>query len=386
MAMKVFISYAHADQAFVQVLDAELGKHGVDAWYDRKPGAGLQPGETWERRLASELNASAFVLVVLSPAATRVGAFVENEYQFALNQNACVIPLLYQDCSIPLALTKFQYTDFAHKHFADAFADLLSALKISPPATARAFAPNPFEDTARIDDAARFFNRANETNRIFDALARNQCVSIVGESKIGKSSLLFHVRQHGASKLAPTRFAFVNLEMCRDEKSFFECACEELGGAGNRDRDFKQRVGAGRVVLCLDEMERLNAKGYSDYVRSFLRGMAENANAPLKIVTASRQPLAQLFPDRAHQTSPFYNIFNEIIPLANFARADCEKLLDARLQNTGVSFDAATRDEMWTLTQGQPYKLQRAAHHLYEFARDPGYDWRARFNQDAMLA
>ena len=53
--VKVFISYAHADEQFVRQLEAELAKHGVNAWYDRKPQTGLRGGETWEERLTEAL-------------------------------------------------------------------------------------------------------------------------------------------------------------------------------------------------------------------------------------------------------------------------------------------------------------------------------------------
>ena len=45
--------------------------------------------------------------------------------------------------------------------------------------------------------------------------------------------------------------------------------------------------------------------------------------------------------------------------------------LYAHLKDTGIAFDTATRDELWALTQGHPYKLQRAAHHRYEAASNP---------------
>jgi len=381
--MGIFISYAHADQAFVETLERELARHGIDAWYDRKPGVGLRGGEKWEERLASELNASAVVLVVLSPDATRADAFVTNEYQFALNKHARVIPLLYRDCMPPLALTRFQYIDFAHKSFPAAFADLLTALHI--PTVPRTIAPNPFTDVGCIDDPAHFFNRNNEFKRIFDALARNECVSIVGDSKIGKSSLLYQVAKQGAININ-AQFAYLTLERVTSGSAFYEYACRALGGSGTRNRDLARLIDSGqRKILCLDEMERLCDRSFGNNIRSFLRGYADGANAPLKLVVASRRALMQLFPDDANSTSPLYNIFPEIITLANFSRADCERFLDARLAYTGVTFDTATRDELWTLTQGHPYKLQRAAHHRYNAANDPTYDWRAAFERDMLL-
>ena len=382
--MKVFISYAHADQSFVETLDAELAKRSIDAWYDRKPGVGLRGGETWQNRLQTELSASPVVCVVLSPDSTRAGSFVENEYLFALSHNLRVIPLLYRDCTVPLALVKFQYVDFAHKSFPAAFADLLAALNVSQPAS-RPIAPNPFNDIGCIDDPAQFFNRESEMKRIFDALAHNNCVSIVGDYKMGKSSLLCQVAKRGAANVN-AQFAYLTLERVTSGTSFYENACRALGGSGARNRDWARLIDSGqRKILCIDEMEKLCDKSFGDHIRSFLRGYADGANAPLKLVVASRRPLVQLFPDDANGTSALYNLFVEIITLSNFSRADCDRFLDARLANTGVTFDAATRDEIWTLTQGHPYKLQRAADHRYNAANDPTYDWRARLREDALL-
>src|SRR5262245_35684097 len=113
--MQLFISYAHADETFVQQLDAALAQHNIEVWYDRKPGVGLQGGQTWQQRLQAELSQRSVVVVVLSPEAVRPGTFVENEYLFALDKGATVVPLLYKDCPLPLALTNRQYVDFVHK-------------------------------------------------------------------------------------------------------------------------------------------------------------------------------------------------------------------------------------------------------------------------------
>jgi hypothetical protein len=94
-----------------------LAQHNIEAWYDRKPGVGLQGGQTWQQRLQAELSQRSVVVVVLSPEAVRPGAFVENEYLFARSKGATLVPLLYKDCTLPLALTNRQYIDFVHKSF-----------------------------------------------------------------------------------------------------------------------------------------------------------------------------------------------------------------------------------------------------------------------------
>ena len=54
---------------------------------------------------------------------------------------------------------------------------------------------SPFSDRRMITDADRFFGRTAETQKIFNALAATtpQCASIIGERRIGRSSLLQHV-------------------------------------------------------------------------------------------------------------------------------------------------------------------------------------------------
>jgi hypothetical protein len=294
---------------------------------------------------------------------------------------------LREKCNLPPRLGIFTYADFTDPTKWDwQFSRVLSQIQptATPPLVPRPLAPNPFVDQGCIDDPARFFNRENETQRVFDALAHNNCVSIVGDSKIGKSSLLHVITQQGATKIT-AQFAYLTMQKVTSGSVFYELACRALGGSGKHNRDLGRLLDSGqRKIFCLDEMEKLCC-GYGDDIRAFLRGYADGANAPLKLVTASRQSLAQLFPDNAGKTSPLYNIFTDIIALANFSRADCDRFLAARLANTGVSFDVATRDEIWTLTQGHPYKLQRAAHHRYQFASDPTHDWRARFREDALL-
>ncbi|HOT02427.1 MAG TPA: ATP-binding protein, partial [Acidobacteriota bacterium] len=54
---------------------------------------------------------------------------------------------------------------------------------------------NPYLDRVAIRDIHRFFGRRREVTRIFSRIgaARPQSVSVVGERRIGKSSLLNHI-------------------------------------------------------------------------------------------------------------------------------------------------------------------------------------------------
>ena len=49
---------------------------------------------------------------------------------------------------------------------------------------------NPFYNRQRITDAASFIGRKSEIETLYSAVVTRQCRSLVGERKMGKSSLL----------------------------------------------------------------------------------------------------------------------------------------------------------------------------------------------------
>ena len=56
-------------------------------------------------------------------------------------------------------------------------------------------APNPFFNRHRITDPVYFYGRAGHVEQIYSAIVTRQSRSIVGERKLGKSSLLTFVMQ-----------------------------------------------------------------------------------------------------------------------------------------------------------------------------------------------
>jgi hypothetical protein len=71
---------------------------------------------------------------------------------------------------------------------------------------------NPYLHRGAIKDQENFFGRERETREILGAVRRGQCVSIVGPWHIGKTSLLFHIKDGQVLKkygLAPDKFVIV---------------------------------------------------------------------------------------------------------------------------------------------------------------------------------
>ncbi|MBN1936356.1 MAG: CHAT domain-containing protein [Anaerolineae bacterium] len=235
-----------------------------------------------------------------------------------------------------------------------------------PPAVS---APNPFGVIGRITDPAHFFGHEDLLRQVFEELSKGVNVSLVGESQTGKSSILSMVCALGPERLnlPPERFAYLSLAVVDNEDEFYEALCDLLHVESCRGFKLTRALRGRRHILCLDEFEKMNWDGFTIKVRSQLRGLADGADAPLKLVIASRQPLARLFPDSPEQGSPLAGICRtlDVRPFSAAART----FLLNHLQGTSVTF---TEDEIANLiaqTGGNPAKLQQAAAELYSVKR-----------------
>ncbi len=100
----IFISYTHADSAFVDRLDADLRTQGFDTWVDRER---LVAGLRWRRELQEAVERAQVLLIVLSPEAV-ASQNVQIEYDYALDLGKVVIPVYYRQCNVPMELRAIQ--------------------------------------------------------------------------------------------------------------------------------------------------------------------------------------------------------------------------------------------------------------------------------------
>jgi hypothetical protein len=238
----------------------------------------------------------------------------------------------------------------------------------APPGSARpALAPNPFGRRGRIDDPAEFFDREHLLERIFVELAKGTNLSLVGESEIGKSSLLTMICHHAPARLGlpPGQVVSLNMQLVRDEHDFFESLCELLQVPSSRGFALGRRLAGRRYLLCLDEIEKMRKECFSGDEREELRGLADGSQAPLTLVTASRVPLADLFPDKWGNTSPLDNICT-MIEVPPFSAEKARQFVQARLVGTGVAFPPDEVGRLVRESGGRPALLQRAAAALYD--------------------
>jgi len=238
---------------------------------------------------------------------------------------------------------------------------------------------NPFYERGMIRDPARFFGRQRELREIFDLLRTGQNVSIIGDSKIGKSSLLYYIYTTGGDRLSVDyTFIFLDLMRVTNEADFYERVVEELGDAGNTTRQFERSLRGRRVILAVDEFERFKDDDFSAQVVNRLRSLAQGPE--LTLVLATHQPLETLFPHEGG-VSPFYNIFHRCV-LGVFTEAEARQLLTSLLAEAAVTFSEAEVKRLLNITGCHPYQLQVATYHLFASRTGGREDWEAAYQDE----
>ncbi|MFX1554489.1 MAG: TIR domain-containing protein [Promethearchaeota archaeon] len=392
----VFLSHNSDDKPAVEYLaqrlrqEAEL-KPFLDKWH-------LVPGEPWQEALEEALDQSRTCAVFLGPGG--LSPWENEEMRSALETRVRepafrVIPVLLPDTQmpekreLPRFLRRLTWVDFrGGLDDADAFDRLVSGIKgiapgppgeVKPPV--EAVPPNPFVPwRGRLTDEALFYGRERELRELTQLVASRQSVSLLGERRVGKSSLL-HQLMGRAGRLSPApECLYVDMQLVADEADFYALVLGKLGRTGDTWRAFRNVVQGQYTLLALDEFEKARKEDlFSFQLRHGLRALAQQG---LTLVIATRQPLDRLFADSDGKTSPLYNLCQRyrLGPLVD--ENEARGLIAAYLAPTGVRFSEDEIAEALRLSAGHPGRLQQVSWHLYEARRRPEYDWRAGFRAD----
>lgn len=129
---RVFISHSSKDKAFAERLAHDLRAAGLDIWYDSYE---IQVGDTILDRIDQGLSNCDYMIIILSPESV-VSWMVRQELLMFLNEemrrrHSVILPVLHQDCEIPLLLKGRRYADFRESYEAG-FAELRKSLGITP--------------------------------------------------------------------------------------------------------------------------------------------------------------------------------------------------------------------------------------------------------------
>lgn len=167
-----------------------------------------------------------------------------------------------------------------------------------------------------MEDSELFFGRDREIKRIFELLNSGSSVALIGERAIGKSSILKAICWEVANKLNFSREPVeINLQNIDNDDDFYSALCESIRIEDKILKGYAltRELKKHRLVLILDEVEKMTWTGFTNNLRSQLRGLAEGKDAPLRLVIAASKPLNDLFPDShdSPMTSPFIGLCTE---------------------------------------------------------------------------
>jgi hypothetical protein len=232
---------------------------------------------------------------------------------------------------------------------------------------------NPFLPvTGRIIDPSRVFDREREIRHIVEFVQAGSSVALIGPATVGKSSLLTKLLTTLPEQLgSPWETAYLDMQPIFNEEEFFTALCDVLGVDTCRGYPLHRALRGRRILLALDEVDKMAWEGFSRGLRAELRGLAGDATAPLKLLMAARVPLDQLFRDSEGATSPLHNICVQV----NVERWDedtADAFLRHRMRGAGVTFTEEEMNRIIAQSSGHPGQLTLAAYRL--FARKTGRD------------
>jgi len=254
---------------------------------------------------------------------------------------------------------------------------------------------NPFTFGNPIRDPARFYGRKQDIRQIVGRLlsSAHESTSIVGERRLGKTSLLYHLSNPNVAVtlgLSPDHYCLVYIDFQGLTDITPQRFWQRVLGKMARsvcDRDLVPAIHALRdqdnfdledlfdtiddrglyIVLFMDEFDYVtqNPKFHANFFGG-LRALAMHHG--LALVPATRRDLVDLCHSDEIKGSPFFNIFANVV-LRPFARQDADELIEGYLKGANLAFTSAEKELVHRLGGGHPFFLQMAGHYLVEAKR-----------------
>ena len=249
---------------------------------------------------------------------------------------------------------------------------------------------NPFHGRGTVTDPNCFVGRERELIALFTRLRTMGCVSVVGDRRIGKSSLLHQAWVTAQSRLGDEcRPAHVDLLSARHHtldgllSTILKAVTGEerpvpKGPPAEKLALFEEAVRRARSwgampVVFLDEFEALGSRieQFGDDLLESWRSLANDGQ--IAFVATSARPLDEVTQESGF-TSSFYNVFAQT-RLEEFAEKEAREFAQHAIRLGKLELG----DEVFILRVGgrHPLKLQVAAYHLFEARKSGQVDYGA---------
>ena len=251
---------------------------------------------------------------------------------------------------------------------------------------------NPYLNRVMIVDQDDFYGRDSVVRKLFTKIdaTRPQSVSIVGDRKIGKSSLLnflMNPRTREAHLTDPDRFVFVYIDFQQFRGNtiadffltVFNGIIREFSGniVINLDADYRgflQLIEEFEknnlaLIFLFDEFEVITKNPhFSPDFFSFFRSMANNY--PVAYFTTSGRRLQDLCHTKEISDSPFFNIFSNIF-LGPFDEKEALSLIREPSERLGIPLEPHS-DSIITMASYLPFYLQVVCSAYYDLISESG--------------
>jgi type II secretory pathway predicted ATPase ExeA len=232
--------------------------------------------------------------------------------------------------------------------------------------------PNPFVPrTGKVEEVNLIFGRESEIKEIFETLNSGSGVALIGESGMGKSSLLRLIETQVSHQLnLPRKPIYLDLGNVISDNDFYYELCCQLDINCNYENPLKgirltHELKEHRLLLLLDGLRKdMIWEGFTNPVRNQLRSLANEVDAPLRLVVAADRPLTRLFADSGAD-SPFENVCLEI-QLKPWDENTIRQFIHHRLAGTNVRFSESQIQELITKSQGNPQNLMVLCYENYK--------------------
>ncbi|MBN2005212.1 MAG: serine/threonine protein kinase [Anaerolineae bacterium] len=253
--------------------------------------------------------------------------------------------------------------------------------------------PNPYVHKGKpIRTFKNFFGRKYALSKITDDIRNEQCISVVGIRRIGKTSLLFQMQDpharasyhlgddvmciyftfHRTPRATPgeiyaeiTRKVYQRLSQNR-LSTLIEFPEKEVNYHTFEKTIVTIQEAGIKLVLLMDDFEILADNPNLD-LEFFLGLRALHTEYSLTYVTASVVPLRELdFHHKEILSSPFFNVFDSV-RLGLFSENESLEFI-----RVAKVFSPDTEDFLLILTGGHPLALQHACHCAYARYQETG--------------
>jgi hypothetical protein len=108
-----FISYSRINKEFAVKLAKELKAAGFPVWLDQLD---IPAGARWDDEIEKALRECGIFMTILTPASI-ASENAKDEIGYAIDHGKRILPVLLQDCEVPLRLRRFQYVDFTSMNY-----------------------------------------------------------------------------------------------------------------------------------------------------------------------------------------------------------------------------------------------------------------------------